>query len=214
MSNPVLSVWEHKSATTSSAKIIPDGCRDLVYWISPGERPRWTITTLDDQPYNTQIETGAYLRGYRLHPGTLINTDDLLKSVHSLDCNAKGIDDRINSFCTISPAISEAMACIGTPNIKTIGHAAKTLGVTMRTLQRLLKLPTGRTPAGWLSLSRARRAARLAPVALNLAEIAYDCGYADQPHMTRELNRWFGTSPARISFDEAIMEQLGQPGYY
>ena len=214
MKNPVLSIWEHNSKTKSSAKIIPDGCRDLLFWVMPGQQSRWTLTSLDEHPYNTQLEAGAYLKGYRLQPGVLINTQELINSVQSIDCDGQEIDQRINSFCTISPAISEAMACIGASDTKGINHAANILGVSMRTLQRLLKIPTGRTPAAWLSLSRARRVARILPNVKNLAQIAYNFGYADQAHMSREVKRWLGTSPSKIHLDNAIAQQLDQPGFY
>lgn len=188
MNPPILSIWEHESTTLSSTKIIPDGCRDLLFWAKPGQRPYWTITSLDEQPYDAQMEGGTFLKGYRLQPGTLINTIGLLKSVQSLDCNAQWVNERINSFCNTSPALDEALAAIGAPDTKSVSNAAKNLGVSMRTLQRLIKASTGRTPAGWLSLSRARRAARQIPSTLNLAETAYDFGYSDQSHMTRELN--------------------------
>ncbi len=214
MSPPILATWEHKSATDSSATILPDGCRDLLFRARPGQRPVWTLTSLDNQPYNVQIKIGAHLKGYRLHPGTLVDTHELLKSLQSLEYNLPKIEERIDSFCTLSPPIGEAMACVGAPDTKSVHQAAKTLGVSMRTLQRLLMAATGRTPAGWLSLSRARRAARLMPTGASLAEIAYDFGYADQSHMAREIKRWFGISPAKISLDRKLIQQLDQPGFY
>lgn len=214
MNTPILSVWEHKFTAQSIAKIIPDGCRDILFWAGSKQRPIWTVTSLDNHPYNAQIETGAYLKGYRLQPGALINTQELLRSLDSRECNTLGIGERINSFCTTSPDVEEAMACLGAPTSNSVNHAANTLGVSMRTLQRLINAATGRTPAAWLSLSRARRIARILPTAKNLAETAFDFGYADQAHMSREVKRWFGTSPAKIPFDNAVLEQLGQPGFY
>jgi hypothetical protein len=29
---------------TADRSIIPDGCRDLLYWIEPGESPRWSLS--------------------------------------------------------------------------------------------------------------------------------------------------------------------------
>lgn len=86
-------------------------------------------------------------------------------------------------------------------------HAlAAHLGVSARTLRRLLGDELGVTPR---ELTRFARGSRLlarilrAPRATTLADIALDCGYADQAHMTNDARRLFGRSPAAIARDAA-----------
>ncbi len=196
------------------SKIIPDGCRDLIFWSRPGQKPNWAITALDCRPHFSQMEHGAELVGFRLQPGTLIKAAELIKSMGHLEADPKRIMGRIEDFCTLPPSINEALSCIGAPQTTSVQHAAKQLGVNIRTLQRLIGAPTGRTPARWLALARARRAARLIAKSANLAETAYKCGYSDQAHMSRELRRWFETGPSKLHLETTIGQQLADPGYY
>jgi AraC-like DNA-binding protein len=46
---------------------------------------------------------------------------------------------------------------------------------------------------------------------VTLAEIACDCGYSDQAHMTREFVRWFGKTPTWLCRDVRLLDLLNQP---
>lgn len=93
------------------------------------------------------------------------------------------------------------------------------LGVSLRTLQRLLGGATGQSPRWWRRLARARRAAaRIADdtadkVVANLSEIALRAGYADQAHLTRELKSWFGSTPTALLHSTSLLAQLRSPGF-
>lgn len=196
------------AASDSASVIIPDGCQDLLFWAPKNAKPYWIITSLDESAYHTNIMAGDYLKGYRLKPGTVIARKNLLSAVQMLDVHGD-IADRIGSFTGLSGNVEDALNSLGdaAANVRT---AASGLGVSMRSLQRLLK-PTGRTPAGWVSLARARKAARaIGP----LADRALAFGYADQPHMNREFRRWFNVSPAQIQKKPDILSQLEGTGYF
>ena len=214
MGHPLLAEWTFQSTSGTTSKIIPDGCRDLILWSPPGQRPKWRITALDCSPHHAQIDIGTRLHGFRLQPGTSIKSAQLLGSLQHLEEDMEKVLERLDTYCTRSTSIAEAISCVGAPTTKNIQDAAKQLGVSIRTLQRLLSASTGRTPARWLALARARRAARQVAVSERLAETAYECGFADQAHMSREFLRWFETSPSRISRHPNILQQLNQPGYY
>jgi len=87
------------------------------------------------------------------------------------------------------------------------------LGVSSRTLQRLICKETDRAPAYWILLARARRAAREMVEPTSLADIAETHGYADQSHMTREFKRWFDLSPSVMRNTPNILDQLFNRGY-
>ncbi len=184
-----------------------------MFWTGPGKRPRWTLTRLDDAPHLARIGNGAFLRGFRLRPGTIVQIAPLLQAVHPLECNDPGVLERIESFCTLPRNIDEALSCLGTSRVHNPAEAARQLGVSPRTLQRTLA-PTRRTPAAWLALARARRAARQISPFSPLANTALACGFSDQAHMSREFRRWFGISPTRLPARSDIRRQLDQPGYF
>lgn len=96
------------------------------------------------------------------------------------------------------------------PNVTT---AARALGLSERSLERLLLGGTGRTPVYWKRLARLRRVARALSPEVPLAELAVDHGFADQAHMTREFRRWLGTTPTRVQACASWRLLLAQSGY-
>jgi AraC-like DNA-binding protein len=45
-----------------------------------------------------------------------------------------------------------------------------------------------------------------------LADIACAAGCADQAHMTRDVVRWFGVTPAELRRNRELLGTLDQPG--
>lgn len=209
MDGNILQEWAHCADSDNSTLIIPDGCRDLLYWAAVGERPKWYVTSLDNAAYNTDIKAGDYLKGYRLRPGACVDVAGLLDAVKPIDENGD-IVTRINDFTSLSLDVSEALECVAVND--TVSLAAVSFGVSARKLQRIC-VPTGRTAAAWMSLARARKAAREV-LRNSLAEVAQNTGYSDQAHMSREFRRWFGIAPSTLHARPDIIAQLGSKGYF
>ena len=74
-----------------------------------------------------------------------------------------------------------------------------------RTDQRRVLRATGMTLATIRQIERARRATAMLRRGVAIADVAYDAGYYDQPHLTRSLRRLAGQTPAQIA---AGREQL------
>ncbi|MCF6305986.1 MAG: helix-turn-helix domain-containing protein [Rhodobacteraceae bacterium] len=204
----VLQKWEFTAKDNGFSVVIPDGCRDLLFWAAAGEKPYWQVTSLDDTAYSVNINAGDYLKGYRLQPGVSVDVRGLLSAVNPLNMQGD-ITDRVNEFTALSQDVQEALECIAIS--PTVRIAATSLGVSPRKLQRIC-VKTGRSPAAWLSMARARKAAR-AVLLGDLAQTAQDAGYADQAHMCREFNRWFGVSPLKLRARPDIVAQLRVKGY-
>jgi AraC family transcriptional regulator len=84
----------------------------------------------------------------------------------------------------------------------TVGSIASTVGVHPVHLARGFRRFCGSTPGQYLLSLRLDRAARLlAANRLSVAEIALECGFADQSHFTRQFRRAFGMPPARFRND-------------
>jgi len=91
-----------------------------------------------------------------------------------------------------------------------VARACRALGVSRRTLERLLADHVGIAPRGYQrlrragavaeALERAARAARAAPARRHapvmLSDLAHRFGYADHAHMTREFQRMMGVTPS------------------
>lgn len=57
----------------------------------------------------------------------------------------------------------------------------------------------GLTPHAWHMRARAERAKRLLLDGRRPAEVAFQLGYSDQPHLTRLIKRYYGVTPASLS---------------
>lgn len=68
-----------------------------------------------------------------------------------------------------------------------------------RTLRRRFQYATGLTQGAVRQIERARQAVALLGQGVPILDAAYEAGYADQPHMTRALRRYFGQTPAQIA---------------
>ena len=77
----------------------------------------------------------------------------------------------------------------------TIEEVSNTVSVGMRQLQRSFKDNLGTTPKGYLRIIRFRNALASLNNAYELAELAYEMGYADQAHFIREFKEFAGEAP-------------------
>ncbi len=79
-----------------------------------------------------------------------------------------------------------------------IGAMATELGWSHRRLIARFRAQVGLTPKALARVMRFDRAVAALRGPAGLAEIAYDCGYADQAHLTREFSELAGLSPKRL----------------
>jgi len=213
MTNTILAQWQFIATSKSTTLIIPDGCRDFLFRQSCNQRPDWSITSLDSKAYEVAHNKGDLVKGIRLKPGTMIKSGKFLDALLSLKREPDDLIDRVENLTLLAENVSEAMNCLAS-GLHCVDAAARQLGVSTRTLQRLLREKTGRSPALWMSLARVRKAARLSQGTSRLADIAQICGYADQAHMSRSFKHWFGVSPKQSRSNEHIANGLDQPGYF
>ncbi len=73
------------------------------------------------------------------------------------------------------------------------------LEVSSRTVRRRFLQATGLTPKMIEQIERAQQAAALLGQGVTILDAVYEAGYADQPHMTRSLRRFYGSTPAEIA---------------
>ncbi len=212
MDDLLLSSWHSSSKSKGSVTVIPDGCRDLILKIESGKQAIWFISPLFDQAKIISIEANTMYFGYRMRPGVHIAEEKLLRSVQHYDSNTSNIINMLYSYTTRNHALEEALNCLA-GQVRSAKLAAKNLGVSLRTLQRLVYQETHRSPTYWMSLARARKTARALKTSHSLAEIAEIHGYADQSHMNREFRRWFNVPPGQMRQTPSLLDQLHNKGY-
>jgi hypothetical protein len=72
-------------------------------------------------------------------------------------------------------------------------------GLSRRTVERRVLRATGLTRGAIRQVRRAERAVDLLTAGMPALDVARVAGYADQPHLTRSLQRFVGQTPARIA---------------
>lgn len=75
---------------------------------------------------------------------------------------------------------------------------ADELGWSRRHLSARFRAQVGLAPKAVARIVRAERAAHLIDAGRPLAEVAYDCGYADQPHLNRDFRALVGCTPGEF----------------
>ncbi|MCA0245131.1 MAG: helix-turn-helix domain-containing protein [Proteobacteria bacterium] len=207
VSHPGFHEWHHQSADGATSSIFPDGCRDVLVIRKPREAPSVVLTQLDLRVRTVGLAAGTKITGYRLRPGVVVDKA-VLRAIAIEPEKARSILAEVVAL----PSDLEEVIGACTQSVGGLGAISGNLGVSVRTMQRLFRAAALPPPDFWRLLARARRAVGLLQSSASLADIASDCGYSDQAHMTRETLRWFQKSPARIRRDVHLHNLLSQPG--
>jgi AraC-like DNA-binding protein len=81
-----------------------------------------------------------------------------------------------------------------------VGPLADEVGWSRRHLAARWRRDVGMGPKAMARILRFERALRLLREGRGLADVAYDCGYADQPHLNREFRALAGSTPREVTF--------------
>jgi len=101
----------------------------------------------------------------------------------------------------LDPAVPALAARLGSPGAAgaSVAALAAEIGWTTRTLHRHSLAAFGYGPAVLRRVLRFRRATALLAAGVAPAEVAARAGYADQPHLSREVRALGGASPRRFA---------------
>ncbi|MBE7381536.1 MAG: AraC family transcriptional regulator [Leptolyngbya sp. SIO1E4] len=212
VSGAVLAEWAFESQLFCETCVIPDGCRDFIIRESLEEGCTWFISDLSRSAYMVPVSAGERMKGIRLQPGVEIRLTDLVSWLHNKNPADLFGSDQIDEFCVRDKQLAVALDCLAS-GILTVQCAAKDLGISVRSLQRIVKSGTQRSPHFWLSLARIRRAGRSLDSYDSLSDAAFAFGFSDQAHMTREMKKWFNITPNQIKANDEIRALLCEPGY-
>lgn len=197
----IISLWSAK-ASHHPFTVWPDGCRDLIVILAPGCPARIKFTGLDTTAYTADAPKGTLFWGVRLAPGTLLKPvkKEVLAEFGPRRLN-RCLDKDMSTFLlqavcdwfvprkTIVTEFFEA--------IKDAQDKIPRLTQSSRTLRRKIGAATGASPQFWMGLKRLRKSAHDIVFSKTcLVDIALCHGYADQAHLTRQMGRWLGITPA------------------
>lgn len=82
--------------------------------------------------------------------------------------------------------------------VRTLDEMADVAGLSRYHFARRFRDEVGMPPWAYVRHKRAERARQLLEDGAPPAEVAHETGYADQPHLTRDLRERFGRTPGQI----------------
>ncbi len=221
---PVVCVWtwQNTGRTRRGQLIVPDGCVDLVWRegrlevVGPDRGPR-TVTApggsaiagirlrpgaagllLGRVPAPELLDTQVPLEEFdaggarRLADG-LAHADGPWAAARLLDRYVSGLLPRYRP----DPVVERAVAVLGRPGAVRLPRLADALGLSERQLRRRVTEAVGYGPKTLQGVLRFQRALALGRSGgAGTAQVAARAGYADQPHLSREVRRLAGVPPA------------------
>ena len=204
--------WRFTARERTTVQVAPDGCRDLIVVAPRVGAPACFVSALMDTTEAPAFAAGDRAVGVRLRPGVSIDEAALVALLRGGErADDSDVAAAIGAAVRLDARVRDALDCLEEAPPLQVAHAR--LGVSPRSLERLLSQRTQRGPLYWRNLARARHCARALAGADPLAHVAAAHGYADQAHMTRDLQRWFGATPARLRATPAFLATLAAPAY-
>ena len=194
------------SLETQPQIILPDGCVDVL----EKEGGLWVVGPMTCAKWVTL--SASPVRGLRLRPAMVrawlgISPEELLDVVVS--ARELPVLRNMHHLEEVAPLLREVSrpSRIGraidvlcqTPNVR-IDELAKSLELSQRHLRRLFTVEVGLSPKVFARVQRLQALIRKLPNQRrgSLADLAYDAGYADQAHMSREVKTLSGIRPTQL----------------
>jgi len=209
---PLACLWA-RVVDDTPARVLPDGCSDLIWQAGRGA----FVAGPDTGPAPTRSAPGSVFVGARFRAGAggaalglpLSELRDLRVGLEELrpelaerlpgDLDPREAARRLVEIALAAPpadaAVLEAARRLDRPETR-LETLAEDLGLSERQLRRRCHAAAGYGPK---TLQRVLRFRRFLAVANgDLARAALDAGYADQSHLTRECRRLAGRPPAAL----------------
>jgi AraC-like DNA-binding protein len=205
-------------------RIVPDGCMDLIWSAKRG----LTVVGPNTTAFVSSVREGSAVAGVRLHPGAAppvfgVEAPQLLDArvpaAQLLGDDARRLEERVaaaadaaeradllvafvagRATATPDPLVREATRRLERARVARVAEA---LAVSERHLRRLVTANVGYGPKLLARVLRLRRALARVRAGAELAEVAYDAGYADQAHFSHDCRELAGVPPGRFLQDLA-----------
>lgn len=130
-----------------------------------------------------------------------------LRDLHGEYRNLRCLLDFLNlslakkSIGLLSSDVAETLTHLDeNAGVARLGTLAQALCTPVRTLNRRFTQNVGLSPKQYAQIVRLRKVVyMLSKDGAVFADVAVDCGFADQAHMTREVKRFMGHTPRRLA---------------
>jgi AraC-like DNA-binding protein len=199
--------WEQWVGAARVQRVLPDGHADLIIY-NPG---RVEVVGLHDQVALPILPAGSHLRGIRFRPAAVaaaFQTPASLLRNQTVPADAvlgsklarQLIDpDAIDTWVRSIKPNPRMWAAVNLLAGQSVDEVAMALDISGRHLRRLVLADVGLPPKVYQQVVRLQRFVRAIDAGAQLAAAAASAGYADQPHLTRDIRRLCGIAPSRLA---------------
>jgi AraC-like DNA-binding protein len=205
---------------TPTTRVVPDGCADLM-WITDGGTARLVVAGPDTHAHLSTLGPDGAIAGLRFAPGAAADVlgvpldavrdarPDLadLWGLSEVQAVAEAAAASAQPEHALAAAVARrivdrpdsAMRRVATElaanrHPAPVRGLAAELGLSERQLHRRCAAAFGYGPKTLHRVLRFQSALALARAGLDLAWVAHECGYADQPHLARDVADLAGVS--------------------
>jgi AraC-like DNA-binding protein len=211
--------WRRSSGDVDYARIVPDGCTDLLWSPAAG----LVVVGPNTAGFVSELPPGGHSLGVRLHPGRGAALFGLpgpaLRDARMAAAEVWGdagarleeavaeapdaaaetmlrhLAGRARRARRPEPLVSAAAARLADRPDR-VAAVDRDLAVSERHLRRLVTAEVGYGPKLLARVLRLRRSLARVRAGAELAEVAFSSGYADQAHFTHDCRELAGTTPA------------------
>jgi AraC-like DNA-binding protein len=218
LASHVACLWWRRGA---SSRVLPDGCVDLVWTgadvvvAGPATRPVVPRVPPGGLKLGVRFRVGAAGAGLGLPAGELLDSsaplghiwaegDDLAERVAAasgaraqLAVLVGAVARRLAPAAAPDPLVRAAVLDVARPRTQVTELGAR-LGISERQLRRRFEGAVGYPPKTLARVLRLQRFLGLVGGGGDLARLAAEAGYADQPHLTRDCTRLAGLPAAAL----------------
>jgi AraC-like DNA-binding protein len=111
-----------------------------------------------------------------------------------------------SSVLRLSPNQLTMMSLASKSNYRPL-EMARLCHISLRQLERILKVESGCTPRQWLRTQRLNNALLMLRTANSVKQVAYSLAYAQIPHFCREFKTRFGLTPKEFRQSQARAQE-------
>jgi AraC-like DNA-binding protein len=205
-------------------RVLPDGCMDLMRmdgrFVVAGPDTTASVSPRDGEPFvGLRFHPGVLPRLLGVPASELRNARVAVSDLRSVPPRTRSLVELAADLASDGPRPETApwslpLLCHVTGSLATgsaVADVARDVGWSSRTLQRQCGAVYGYGPAMLRRILRFRRAVRLLDEGLPYTEVAARAGYADQPHLHREVRDLAGVSLASLRQDSSAKRSTQLP---
>ena len=199
-------VWRTEDQTDGVYVASADACWDMIFIKSRDGKTKVLLSGPCSKTTLVPYSTGNKNFGIQFKPGVIfknISVADMINVTQALPMPAddtfvlQGMTWKLPTY----ESIDEFLAKMAENGLLSIDPVIidilenKAVNMSVRSIQRHFATTIGMSPRRVKQIMSARKAVDLLLQGLPLAEVSYELGYADLPHMIRMLKRYTGFTP-------------------